>query len=99
MQEFKAKRLAYLYWFLLGAFGSHRFYLGHRKVGYLILGYTVVTTTLRLFFYDRSEFFSSGAFDLFTVVPFWIFILSDGFRIPKWVNEINAEMKASSMFE
>ena len=48
MQEFKAKRLAYLYWFLLGAFGSHRFYLGHRKVGYLILGYTVAVSYTHL---------------------------------------------------
>jgi len=99
MRGLKAKRLAYLFWFLLGAFGSHRFYLGQRKAGHLILAYTVITTGLSLLFYDQSEFFYSGTFDLITGVPFWIFILSDGFRIPKWVKEINAEEQASNILE
>jgi len=33
--EYKRKSVAYLWWFLLGPFGAHRFYLGHVATGVL----------------------------------------------------------------
>ena len=99
MEKVKSRRAAYLWWFFLGGLGAHRFYLRQKKAGYLIIAYVLVTTVADIALYDTSAFFYNGTFGMVTNIPFWIFLLSDAFRIPKWVDKINDEELGPSVFD
>lgn len=99
MDKPKTRKAAYLWWFFLGGLGAHRFYLRQKRAGYLIIAYVVITTVVDLLFYDTAPFFYNGTFAMMTNVPFWAFLLSEAFRIPKWVDKINDEEHGHHVFD
>jgi len=52
----KSKTTAYLFWFFLGALGGHRFYVGDKGKGFLLLftlGGLIIGTFIDLFFIGK----------------------------------------------
>ena len=94
----KRRRTCYFLWFILGALGGHRFYLRHLPTGFALLGYTVtliIVDNIAFAFFPRVDFFSDQTFFWFTMVPLWIFLLRDAFKIPRWVEDFNQKNTAS----
>lgn len=98
----KTKLRSYLLWFLLGGFGAHRFYLRRRRSGFILLGYTLLTTGFEIFASEFMPSISTVQLDQFywiTAVPLWIFLLVDAFKISRWVEAINAEDHGPAVFD
>ena len=94
----KRRRTGYFLWFILGALGGHRFYLRHIRTGFALFGYTVtllIMDNIALEFFPDVKFFSDQTFFWLTMIPLWIFLLRDAFKIPRWVDEFNQKDNAS----
>jgi len=74
----KSMSLTYLFWFLLGGFGLHRFYLGRTLSGAAMLGLAVIAVALS---FQPSMVLFGGAIGL-GLSAWW---LIDAFLIPKMV--------------
>lgn len=96
----KRRRTSYFLWFFLGSLGGHRFYLRHIRAGFALFGYTVtmtITDYIAFEFFPDVDFFTNQTFFWLTMIPLWIFLLTDAFKIPKWVDEFN-QKETTSVF-
>ncbi len=92
---------AYMFWFLLGSLGAHRFYVGRWSTGLAFFIFTIGSTLIEIFIlepmtnitWDTKENISIGI-----TVLIWIFLLRDLFLIRKFVDEVN-EPAVSEIFE
>lgn len=90
----KKKSTAYLIWVFLSGFGAHRFYVGKKRSGLAIPAYIVLTALFEYFivvlFPSLSVDFQNQLYWFFTV-PFWLFLLRDGFCISGWIDKYNTK--------
>jgi TM2 domain-containing membrane protein YozV len=77
----KSAGIAYLLWFLIGALGAHRFYLGDKTNGICL----AVLTVFAAIFWGRP----AGSF-LMLAIALWLLV--DAFCIPGWVRRYNMEL-------
>lgn len=94
----KTRRVSYFILLVLGGLGGHRFYLRRVRSGLALLGYTLSFTiidNIAFAFFPDVEFFSDEIFFGVAVIALWIFLLTDAFKIPRWVNEFNQKDSAS----
>lgn len=77
----KSMMMAYLMWFLLGAMGAHRFYLGRMTSGGIQFGLWVVNIALML---------SMNPLSMVTLVAAGVWIIGDAFLIPGMVRATEA---------
>lgn len=75
----KSVGIAYLFWFLFGIFGAHRFYLGLEGSGTILLLLTIFSFILLLF----------QGFGLILMFAVGVWLLIDLAIIPSLVNEYN----------
>ena len=105
----KSVGIAYLFWFFLGLFGGHRFYLQKKGTGAAILTITIVSLFLMvisLILMDESSFMDesssqpddpfAGSFFLgfITFLISIIWVLVDAFYLPKIVRIYNDDLAA-----
>ena len=81
----KAVLVAYLFWFIIGMLGAHRFYLGLKQSGTAILLLTVFSFLLLLV----------GGIGLFLLWIPGIWVLVDAILIPGLVQKHNAALATS----
>lgn len=67
--------VAYLWWFFFGNFGAHRFYVGKPGSGLVLASVHFAGWLLMLVYF----------IGLVVLIPVWLFVLIDAFRIPGWV--------------
>lgn len=72
--------MAYLLWFVAGGLGGHRFYAGRTKSAVAILLTTIFASLMML----------AVGIGYILLLPVWIWIFVDAFRIPGWIREHNA---------
>ena len=77
---------------VFGVFGAHRFYLGHKKIGFLILaGYVALFLTM-LFLTDESL---RETYILPIIIVGIVVILLEIFRTPRLTEKLNEDIKKS----
>lgn len=79
----KSVGVAYAFWFFLGWFGGHKFYLRKTAVGvaYLVLGLLTLIISL----------ISLALLGWITGIPLTVLLIIDVFTIPNQVRQFNAE--------
>ena len=105
----KSVGIAYLFWFFLGLFGGHRFYLQKKGTGAAILTITLISIFLMvisLILMDESSFMDelssqpddpfAGSFfgGFITFLISIIWVLVDAFYIPQIVRIYNDDLAA-----
>ena len=79
----KSTLLAYVFWFFLGPFGAHRFYLRN-----IVSGTALLLVTLACFVVTRQTY---GAYVFVFIVPA-VWLIVDVFLIPGKVRRFNAKL-------
>lgn len=77
---------AFLFWFFLGMYGAHRFYMGKTGSAVAMLVITLVSIPLC--------FVLIGFLTLFAVSIWWIV---DAFLICPWINQHNAQLAYATL--
>lgn len=75
----KSTPVAYLFWFFLGGFGAHRFYLGKTGSGIAQLLLLLAGTVL----------LAAGGIGAFLLLALVVWCLIDAFLIPGWIRDQN----------
>lgn len=91
----KTKLFAYILLFFLGVFGAHRFYFGKNKTGIIQLSLTIINCVLIMIDFFFLPLFFLAIIPIFFVtliiaLVFFVMIIwlmSDLFLIPKYVNK------------
>jgi len=55
----------------------------------------IIIDNIAFEFFPDVDFFADQTFFWLTMVPLWIFLLRDAFKIPRWVDEFNQKDRAS----
>jgi TM2 domain-containing membrane protein YozV len=67
--------MAYLLWLFFGNLGAHRIYVGRHASALGLAALSIVGWLLMIVYF----------LGLIILVPVWLFVLIDAFRIPRWV--------------
>jgi len=102
MSKPKTRLRAYLWWFFLGSLGAHRFYLRRKRTAFALAGFTIAATVLDLALYEYATGWLARHTDMISLsstILLWVVLITDAFRLPKWVDDINGMTSEATVFD